>query len=561
MNLELKHLLFKSQISKDFLRAFGLCVLILFSGSQAIGQSQADLTIQSVRERLRKLKAQQDGSQESSQPVSGVDSVTSHTTGTEPGTKAEAGTEVVQAVEIKNAEIKNAEIKSVETKSDEGKNAESKKEEIGNVKIKNAIQKESQTASSNVQIDVPGVSIAKPEVKDSEDSIHMFGDWAGRREKWASRGFDLEVVYRGEGNRNLSGGLRQRTVLLGGLDIKMIVDGERVWNKKGLTIFVNGVSAHGADNDNSPSKNVGDIQGTSNIETPVNLTKLYEASVEKTFYEDRLSFLFGLHDLGSEFYVTESSAQFLNRSLGVGREFSQTGVNGPSLSPTTALALRAKVTINERFDFQVAGFGAQAGDPDHPAAFVIRSQPSDGLLWIGELIAKDPVKIRNSRTGKISLGVWKYSGTFPHLSETSVNEYGVSGPTRAGNSGLYGLWNQTLDSQRSFFVHSGWASTAVNQTRSSLAFGLVKRGSVKRRPKDSIGLGFTRAMLGSTAQEARAQVGLGTSAAETTVELYYRFELKPGVAIQPDLQWVDHPSQDPPTNNAIVAALRAELNF
>lgn len=535
---------------KLFMRVFSSFVLPSLFCFQALGQSQADITIQSVRERLRKLKAQQDENQ------SGRTTVDAITSAEETG--------VTQS----SAEESEVEKPSPAVSSDRPSDALSDTLPDTPPIISAPRVKPGRSAGTEVSAEpLSGPTIESPnqnlklETVESRDSEHFFGDWHGRRRKLEARGLDLNVVYKGEGNRNLSGGLRQRTVYLGSLDVKLSLDGEKAWKRKGLSVYVNGMADHGADNDNSPSKNVGDIQGTSNIERTVNSVKLYEASVQQNFKEDRISFLFGLHALGSEFYMTDASTQFLNKSFGVGRELSQTGVNGPSLAPTTALALRAKLALSGRFDFLIAAFGAQSGDPAHPSASVIRGQPSDGLLWIGELMAKDSIEIQGIRAGKISLGVWQYSRTFDHLSDTTIDSTGATVPTRAGNSGFYGLWNQSLNKQRSFFLRAGWASAAVNQTQSTLAFGMVKRGPHKGRPKDSVGFGLTRASLGAPAQDVRARTGLGTSATEVTTELYYRFEVKPGLAIQPDLQWVDHPSQNPPTDNAMVASIRAEINF
>ena len=48
----------------------------------------------------------------------------------------------------------------------------------------------------------------------------------------------------------------------------------------------------------------------------------------------------GLYDINSEFYRLQSAGLFLNSSFGIGPEFSQSGIDGPSIFPRTALGVR-----------------------------------------------------------------------------------------------------------------------------------------------------------------------------------------------------------------------------
>jgi len=91
-----------------------------------------------------------------------------------------------------------------------------------------------------------------------------------------------------------------------------------------------------------------------NIETPynANTTKLYQAWIQQTFLDERLSVLAGLYDLNSEFYATESSGIFIQPAYGIGAEMAGTGQNGPSIFPTASFGIRAKA--------ETAGYYLQA---------------------------------------------------------------------------------------------------------------------------------------------------------------------------------------------------------
>ncbi len=85
---------------------------------------------------------------------------------------------------------------------------------------------------------------------------------------------------------------------------------------------------------------IGDLQTASNIEAPDHFL-LQEAWYEQQFADGMLSLLFGLHDLNSEFYVSDYGSLFLNSSFGIGPDMT---VNVPlSIFPRAGLAVRARI--------------------------------------------------------------------------------------------------------------------------------------------------------------------------------------------------------------------------
>src|SRR5262249_4533294 len=145
-----------------------------------------------------------------------------------------------------------------------------------------------------------------------EEETRLTKNWGGPRKTLSDHGIDLALIYKGEVNRNFSGGIKQATNYLGNMDFRVSIDGEKLAGWKGGSAFFYIWGDHGGD----PSKNVGDAQVTSNIETAVNTVKLYEAWVQQLAFEDRVSILFGLHDLNSEFYSTDTTALFFNSTFG-----------------------------------------------------------------------------------------------------------------------------------------------------------------------------------------------------------------------------------------------------
>lgn len=361
----------------------------------------------------------------------------------------------------------------------------------------------------------------------------LTGDWGGYRTKLTENGIDAALTYKGEFSKPTKRGLQKKTSYLENLDLKITLDGEKLLSLKDTTFFIYALGSRGSENGNSPSANVGDLQGTSNIEAPVDDFKVYEAWVQKEFFDKKLSVLFGLHDLNSEFYVTETSGLFLNASFGIGKDLSQTGVNGPSIFPFTASALRVK-TQQEEFYLQAALFNAQAGDPDNLKGTHARMDGSDGTLAIAELGI--------TASGKFAVGAWSYNRTFSHVSE----------PIEVSNSGYYLLADHILSENTSAFFRYGVAGNGPNEVGTCVTGGLVFN--------KALGLGITSATP-SEAHKAASEAAGAPLSTETTFELTYKHEIYPGISLQPDYQYVTRPGMDETARGVHVGTFRFELNF
>lgn len=508
-----------------------LSLLVTFFGLASVGNTQATNdsaanTIQSVQERLKKLKETKPD-EEVAKPQ-------------------EPPKEVAQAVKRKRKKLP----KKVETKK-----VSSKKEKF-----------EAPAPAPIMDVDAnktaPPTVAAPPVVVEEESAPHLTGEWAGHRKSLSEKGVDFAAIYKGEVNRVFSGGLRQRTIYLENLDLKLALDGEKLFGSKGTSFLFYGLADKGADNDNAPSKNVGDMQATSNIETPVEAFKLYEAWVQQVFFDERMSVLFGLHDLNSEFYQTDSTAQLFNSSFGVGKELSQTGANGPSIFPATSVALRLRVEPNKSFYLQTGFFNALAGNPEHPTATAVNTNTKDGFLAITEAgYISNP---ENKATkGKFALGAWNYTHTTDHMTDTNLDSNGAAVPVQVSSYGSYFLIDQSLTENQSVFLRGGMASAeaASNKVSSSISGGYVIRGLIPSRANDSFSFGITNIHLNSRYIDQQSLAGTSIPNNETAFEINYRIEVLPGLALQPDFQYVQHPATDASIKDASVGAVRIEIGF
>lgn len=385
--------------------------------------------------------------------------------------------------------------------------------------------------------------------------------WKHIRSSWEKMGVGFEGAYKIDVLSNVKGGMEQKTKQLANLDLKWTVDAEKLLGWKNATIFLYGLGNHGE----NVSESVGDVQGVDNIEAP-DTFKLFEAWVEQKFLRGKASLLIGLHDLNSEFYVTDSSSLFLHSSHGIGPDFSQSGLNGPSIFPQSALGLRFKMQPDSSFYIQTMVNDAVSGCPGIPKGTHAHLHKGEGALFVAEAAyltgadenARDPY-------GKIAFGAWAYTGEFEDILEMDSDGNPLK---RKGNSGLYLLFERNVFREKEepsqgmmLFTRMGTANSRFNQIGFFIGGGFVYKGVFRRRGEDEFGFAAAHAVNGESYMKAQENAGGMADNAETNFELTYRAEVSPGLVIQPDVQFVVNPGMDPSLNDAFVLGARFELSF
>ena len=155
---------------------------------------------------------------------------------------------------------------------------------------------------------------------------------------------------------------------------------------------------------------MGDVQVTSNIEAP-RAVRLFEAWAEQRLSDGRLGLLVGVRDLNAEFYASEVSGLFIGAAHGIGTELAQTGLNGPSIFPITALSVRVDYVAPSGAYVRAAAFDGVAGDPERPARTSLRLTRHDGAL----LVAESGASVADDAWRKASVGVWRYTERFDRI--------------------------------------------------------------------------------------------------------------------------------------------------
>lgn len=353
----------------------------------------------------------------------------------------------------------------------------------------------------------------------------------------------LETVYTAEVWSSTSGGAARGTRYLDNLDITLDIDAGQAWGIEGLEIF--GYALY--NNGHSISELTGTAQGTSNIETTRAL-RLYELWTQWQFGADG-TLRFGLYDLNSEFDSIETASLFLNPSHGIGADLAQTGLNGPSIFPTTGLAIRAQKTV-DAWTFQAAALDGVPGDVDHPDQSYVHLSSKEGALLIAE------ANYRAQSGARMGAGYWRYTADFPDQRDAH---------DRDDNAGLYALaesallFSQGPDRGARMFVRAGFAQEDINPIGRYYGAGAVYTGAMARRPADQWGLGIAIAELGDPFLALQALDGAETARREYNYELTYRAVINDWLALQTDVQYVRNPGMDPTLDASWAVGLRLEV--
>lgn len=357
----------------------------------------------------------------------------------------------------------------------------------------------------------------------------------------------IQVAYTGDVWGIASGGLEGGGAYIDGLDVQLALDLDRALAWSGAQIFVYGIAGNG----NSISEKAGDLQGPSNIEIGVEAVRLVEAWLDQSFAEGRGSVRVGLYDVCGEFDAGEVRALFINASHGSGPDFSQTGLNAPSMWPVTSLGARVNWNFESGAYARVAILDGVPGDLDHPKRTAFDLDDGDGALVVGE------AGLTNGEGRLWSLGIWGYTEEFPDL---------VTAATHDGNVGFYIALEEPLlsraggaDFDLAGSLRFGIANDDINPLSSFFGATVVATGLIAERPNDQLGLGVAMANAGRPFRATIADAGGDPAHQEINFELTYYADVTEWLSVQPDLQWIVNPGADSAVDDALVAGLRVQV--
>jgi porin len=386
----------------------------------------------------------------------------------------------------------------------------------------------------------------------------LSGDWGGVRSSLYERGLDIGLTHKSDLLANVSGGVSRGGVVLMNSEVALGLDMDKLTGWSGGSTFIQYHVQHG---NQSINNYVGSFAGVDNIETGTSTGQLYQAWLQHNWADDSLSLLAGLYAIDSEFYVTDTSGLFLQPPYGMSAEMAQAGRNGPPVFPMGALALRFKY-VSPGFYAQAALTDGVPGNPNDAHGTQIRLDKGDGTLAVAEIGLAPAVE--DGRYDKTAIGLWRYSARASDLVDLDV----FGNPVQRVDQGFYVLAERTLQAEEgqsgqglSGFLRFGTVNKDAYQADWSASLGLNYQGLFDGRDDDAAGIAVTASPAGTKYRLSQSILGNITDSYETVVELTYRAQLQPWLAIQPSLQRIFNPNMDAAIRDAWAAGVRLEVSL
>jgi porin len=324
---------------------------------------------------------------------------------------------------------------------------------------------------------------------------------------------------------NLDGGLRSGTATDTVIHAAAALDTARLGLWNGGRLAASAIRIYSG----QPSQDyVGDLQGVSNIEARP-ATRLYQFWYRQQFPWLGLRAKAGLIDMNQDFVATDSAGRLLNASFGLIPSLS--GNFPVSTYPRPGVGLEAAIAWRQ-WHLQTGLFQSDPADrasyfkQGHVLVAEAGYDRLDGANWIS----------------RYKLGVWHYE-----------SEGGVA-DLPSNDWGMYWIFEHNIvhHGRRSLdaFLQLGASPKSVNRVPYYLGAGFLMGAPFTGRPHDLF-----------TAGVACARIRDASAPAETSYELSYVASVNRHVSVQPDVQYVTHPSGSREISPALVATIRLHLEF
>jgi porin len=379
---------------------------------------------------------------------------------------------------------------------------------------------------------------------------YLLGDWLGARAKLAEHGINLTALFITDPFGNVTGGERLGFTAYSLVGVDLVIDTGKLVGWCGGQLHVGFADNFGNSLSQEYVGNAFPIQLADVADVNIRLTYL---SYTQSLFDGRLDLRLGrltINSVGGEEFL---GSEYFKVFTSVGINLVPLGLflNAPGAFgyPTATWGARIKV---QPFKQLYVMAGVYNGDPSlksgerHGVDFSFHGPP----FLIGEIgLRRNFGKAAPGRAGNLKLGGYEDDGRF----------------------GLYLVGDQELvrwgaTSQHRHLGVFGACVFAPTRPENALPVfldgGLVLYGPTSRRPKDFVGAAVVygsysadmAVAAGNDVLTARS-VASGVRDFEMTIEATYGLKLLPGLVLQPDLQYIVHPSGKASIPNALALGL------
>jgi porin len=402
---------------------------------------------------------------------------------------------------------------------------------------------------------------------------YLLGDWLGARPQLADEGIKPLVLFITDPFVNAAGGRRRGFSEYDLLGIDVLVDTDKLlgWPGGGFRVgFANNsgtsLSEHYVGN-NFPVQ-LADVASAN--------PRLTYLSYTQSLFDDKLSVRIGRLTVNSVYGEEFAGSQYFKAFTSVAFDLVPLGIflNAPGAFgyPLTTWGARVKFEPVESFYVMA---GCYDGDPTtkeddrHGVDFTLRGPP----FVIGEVgYRRNYGKDASGLPGNLKLGAYFNggnaelfdSGPAGRPSETVVARYGFYA---VGDQAL-ARWGDPAEKRHlgAFAAFVCAPDQRVNPAPYFFDAGLVAYGFLPSRPRDFAAFGLAYGSYSGDLRRAEEVQTLtdptvGVQSWEMTLEWNYGCTVKPGLLVQPSLQYLVNPGGDKAVPNALAIGVNVVVNF
>ncbi|WP_281686979.1 carbohydrate porin [Pseudomonas citronellolis] len=411
-----------------------------------------------------------------------------------------------------------------------------------------------------------GATCLTPSLALADDPLErstLSGDWGGLRHELDDQGIRFTGEYSGETVYNADGGLKRSARYSQNLKLGVRFDLGKLY---GLD---NGGLVQLTVNDRRGNDGSGDLVGN---RLPVQenygglYTRLTELSYERSLFTPALDVKLGYMAMGNDLGGLDSGilCNFMNAGF-CGHPLNMSGGSGWSNYPNAHLGVRLKYSFSPAWQLRVAAFNVDPeSNGNSSRAWHLTPKHSTGTVVPIELVYKRLDEL----PGEYKLG-WYY--------DSSDAQRIGSDEKVAGRGGHYLLADQAVwhapgrpGQSLHLFGQASVASSAASPFTRWYSAGVVLYQPFASRPRDTLALGFGRAVPNPRSRELQEDNALANGQAypeldnaERLVELSYGFQATPWLLLRPDVQYVIEPGafSGQSIDNALVFGLQVKATL
>jgi porin len=402
---------------------------------------------------------------------------------------------------------------------------------------------------------------------------YLFGDWLGARPELADQGVKPLVLFITDPFVNTSGGLRRGFSEYDLLVLDLLLDTDKLLGWPGGEFHIGFANNSGTSLSQKYVGNNFPIQLADVADANPRLTYL---SYTQSLFDDKLSVRFGRMTINSVYGEEFAGSQYFKAFTSVAFDLVPLGIflNAPGAFgyPLTTWGARVKFEPVESFYSMV---GCYNGDPAlkegdrHGVDFTLHGPP----FVIGEVgYRRNYGKDAAGLPGNVKFGAY-YNG----------------GSAEVFGSGLAGRPSETVQARYGFYVLGDqalarWGDPAekrhlgafaafvcapdqrVNTAPYFFDAGMVAYGLLPSRPRDFVAFGaaygsYSGDLRRAEEVQAATDPAIGVQSLEMTLELTYGCTVRPGLLVQPNLQYLLNPAGNKAIPDALAVGVNVVVNF